>query len=83
MTADAQTNDSSRSRDRRFSVSSNRGAAHHRLRYVEAGGASVDIEECSFCQSNPELDWNAEIRNLGAQPLQETEDESDGRPKKY
>jgi hypothetical protein len=26
---------------------------------VEAGGASVDIEECTFCQANPELDWEA------------------------
>lgn len=57
MTAETQANESGLGNDRRFSVSSNRGAARHRLRYVEAGGASVDTEECSFCQSNPELDW--------------------------
>lgn len=42
-------------RDRKFSVSSNRGRASHKLRYVEAGGAAVDIEDCTFCQSMPEL----------------------------
>lgn len=42
-------------RDRKFSVSANRGGAKHRLRYVEAGGAAVDTEECTFCQSVPDL----------------------------
>lgn len=42
-------------RDRKFSVSSNRGKASHKLRYVEAGGAAVDTEDCTFCQSVPEL----------------------------
>jgi len=41
--------------DRRFAVSANRDKASHRLRYVEAGGAAVDTEECTFCQSVPEL----------------------------
>ncbi len=54
-----------RERDRRFSVSANRGSARHRIRYVEAGGASVDIEECTFCQVNPELDWEASTTTEG------------------
>ncbi|OOE33241.1 hypothetical protein BZG05_11345 [Salinivibrio kushneri] len=38
---------------RRFAVSANRGKASHRIRYVESGGASVDNEECTFCQAVP------------------------------
>jgi hypothetical protein len=45
-------------RDRKFSVSANRGKASHRVRYVEAGGAAVDTEECTFCQSVPDLSAN-------------------------
>jgi len=41
--------------DRKFSVSSNRGQACHKVRYVEAGGAAVDTEECVFCESVPVL----------------------------
>ena len=41
-------------RDRKFAVSSNRGRANHKLRYVESGGASVDTEDCTLCQSLPE-----------------------------
>ena len=41
--------------DRKFSVSSNRGQACHKVRYVEAGGAAVDTEECVFCESVPIL----------------------------
>ena len=41
--------------DRKFSVSSNRGQACHKVRYVEAGGAAVDTEECVFCDSVPVL----------------------------
>ncbi|MDL0429578.1 hypothetical protein QPM17_00435 [Marinobacter sp. TBZ242] len=41
--------------DRKFSVSANRGGASHKVRYVEAGGAAVDTEECAFCQSVPDL----------------------------
>ena len=43
-----------RRRDRKFSVSANRGRASHKIRYVEAGGAAVDTEDCTFCQSVPE-----------------------------
>ncbi|TYC62604.1 hypothetical protein FMN52_02280 [Marinobacter sp. BW6] len=42
-------------RDRKFSVSANRGKASHKVRYVEAGGAAVDADECTFCQSVPDL----------------------------
>ena len=41
---------------RRFAVSANREKASHRIRYVETGGASVDNEECTFCQGVPDLD---------------------------
>jgi len=46
-------------RDRKFSVSANRGKASHKVRYVEAGGAAVDTEECTFCQSVPDLSGDA------------------------
>lgn len=45
---------------RRFAVSANRGRASHRIRYVETGGASVDNDECTFCQGVPDLDYQAE-----------------------
>jgi hypothetical protein len=38
-----------------FSVSANRGKASHKVRYVEAGGAAVDTDECTFCQSVPDF----------------------------
>ena len=41
---------------RRFAVSANRQKASHRIRYVETGGASVNNEECTFCQGVPDLD---------------------------
>lgn len=41
--------------NRKFAVSANRGKASHKLRYVEAGGAAIDTEECTFCQVVPEL----------------------------
>lgn len=47
-------------RDRTFSVSANRGKASHKVRYVEAGGAAVDTEECTFCQSVPDLSVDTE-----------------------
>jgi hypothetical protein len=53
-------------RDRKFSVSANRGKASHKVRYVEAGGAAVDTEECTFCQSVPDLSvdsWDKGDRN--------------------
>jgi len=40
---------------RRFAVSANRSKASHRIRYVESGGASVDNDECTFCQAVPGL----------------------------
>ncbi|OOE51747.1 hypothetical protein [Salinivibrio kushneri] len=40
---------------RRFAVSANRSKASHRIRYVESGGASVDNDECTFCQAVPVL----------------------------
>ena len=46
---------SAKRRDRKFSVSANRGSASHKVRYVEAGGAAVDTDECTFCQSVPDL----------------------------
>lgn len=42
-------------RDRKFAVSTNRGKAGHKVRYVEAGGAGVDIDECTFCEAMPDL----------------------------
>jgi hypothetical protein len=40
---------------RRYTVSANRGKARHRIRYIEAGGAAVDTEECVFCEASPDL----------------------------
>lgn len=47
-------------RDRKFAVSTNRGKASHRVRYVEAGGAGVDIDECTFCEAMPDLSDTAQ-----------------------
>ena len=52
--------DSTERRDRKFSVSANRSQASHKVRYVEAGGAAVDTDECTFCQSVPDLSVAAE-----------------------
>lgn len=49
--------------DRKFSVSANRGGASHKVRYVEAGGAAVDTEECTFCQSVPDLSSGSPEKN--------------------
>lgn len=60
--SDIPTTDRSPGADReqrRFQVSSNRGAARHRVRYLETGGAAVDTGECTFCQVTPELDGQA------------------------
>lgn len=46
--------------DRKFSVTANRGKANHKVRYVEAGGAAVDLDECTFCQSVPDLSGDRE-----------------------
>jgi len=48
-------NETSERKNRRYAVSTNRGHASHRIRYVETGGAAVDIEDCTFCQSVPDL----------------------------
>ncbi|MEQ9547749.1 MAG: hypothetical protein RIK85_17250 [Marinobacter sp.] len=45
---------------RKFSVSANRAKANHKVRYVETGGASVDSEECTFCQSVPDVSDDGE-----------------------
>ncbi|MAO13519.1 MAG: hypothetical protein CMG82_09510 [Marinobacter sp.] len=49
-------------KNRRFAVSANRGSASHRVRYVETGGAAVDTEECTFCQTVPDLGHAGGIR---------------------
>ncbi|MGM0563880.1 MAG: hypothetical protein ACQES2_06080 [Pseudomonadota bacterium] len=36
--------------DRRFAVSTHRGGARHRVRYVERGGGTDDSDECRLCQ---------------------------------
>ncbi|MCK0105607.1 hypothetical protein [Marinobacter sp. S0848L] len=48
-------------KNRRFSVSANRGNASHRIRYVESGGAAVDTEECTFCQALPDVEQKGEV----------------------
>jgi len=59
--ADNDSDNSIPERDhRRFAVSANRSRASHRVRYVETGGASVDNEECTFCQAVPGLDDDSE-----------------------
>ncbi|QSP93804.1 hypothetical protein LPB19_11415 [Marinobacter salinisoli] len=42
-----------RETDRKYSVSANRSSSRHRVRYVETGGAGVDLEECAFCEAKP------------------------------
>lgn len=48
-------NDRAARENRKFSVSTNRGKANHKIRYVEVGGGAVDTEECTFCESVPDL----------------------------
>ncbi len=62
---------------RRFAVSTNREKASHRIRYVETGGASVDNEECTFCQGVPVLDDEPE-EDSGSEPSANAEN---GRPR--
>lgn len=50
-------------RDRKFTVSTNRGKASHRVRYVETGGAGIDSEECILCESVPDLSDTADTEN--------------------
>lgn len=49
--------------DRKFAVSTNRSGASHRVRYVEAGGAGVDVDECAFCEATPDLSDTAPKRS--------------------
>lgn len=53
-------------RDRKFAVSSNRGKASHRVRYVESGGANVDVDECTFCEAMPDLSGSEQSSNYKA-----------------
>ncbi|OOF01188.1 hypothetical protein BZG78_02250 [Salinivibrio sp. MA351] len=59
---------------RRFAVSANRDKGSHRIRYVEAGGASVDNEECTFCQAVPGLSDQPEKEENRDASLLETRD---------
>lgn len=34
----------------RFAISTHRGGARHRVRYVERGGGADDSDECRLCQ---------------------------------
>lgn len=47
-------------RDRKFSVSVNRGKASQKIRYVEAGGAAVNTGACTLCQSMPDLSGDSQ-----------------------
>ncbi|CAI8152273.1 hypothetical protein [Pseudidiomarina mangrovi] len=40
-----------RERDRVFQVSSNRGSAQHKLRYVESSVGSEDLQDCRMCRT--------------------------------
>jgi hypothetical protein len=39
-----------RERDRVFQVSSNRGGAQHKLRYVEASVSTEELQDCRMCR---------------------------------
>jgi len=74
--ADNDSDNSIPERDhRRFAVSANRSRASHRVRYVETGGASVDNEECTFCQAVPGLDDEPEGVEKVVAPGEETSEE--------
>lgn len=60
MSDHADPNNHCERSDRRFAVSSNRGQASHRVRYVETGGGAVDPDECTFCQAVPDLTDSAD-----------------------
>ena len=65
---------------RRFAVSANRGRSSHRIRYVETGGASVDNEECTFCQGVPVLDDEPEEVSGSESSANAERDRSRSRP---
>ncbi len=66
-----------RRNDRKFAVSANRGQASHRVRYVETGGALVDTDECTFCQSVPDLQDGEKERTARAEPDSDRQKSSD------
>jgi hypothetical protein len=39
-----------RDRDRVFQVSTNRGSAQHKLRYVESSVAADELQDCRMCR---------------------------------
>lgn len=49
--------------NRKFSVSVNRGKASQRVRYVEIGGADVDVDECVLCEAVPNLSKSVDPGN--------------------
>lgn len=61
MTHGDKISEQDKRKDRRFSVSANRGNASHRIRYVESGGAAIDTEECTFCQALPDAERKGEV----------------------
>lgn len=65
---DTAKNTEDRRKDRKFAVSANRGQASHRIRYVETGGALVDTEECTFCQSVPDLQDGEKEKTARTEP---------------
>lgn len=48
-------------KNRKYSVSANRDRSHHRLCYVETGGATVDAGECVFCEVTPTIKTGDEV----------------------
>lgn len=74
---DTRPNTVSGRKDRKFAVSANRGQASHRVRYVETGGALVDTEECTFCQSVPDLQKGEKEKTAGAEPDSDRQKSSD------
>ncbi|MCG7199592.1 hypothetical protein MD273_07635 [Marinobacter pelagius] len=74
---DNRSSTASRRKDRKFAVSANRGQASHRVRYVETGGALVDTEECTFCQSVPDLQVTEKEKATGDEPVSGGQKSSD------
>jgi len=75
--SDTSKDTDTRRKDRKFAVSANRGHASHRVRYVETGGALVDTEECTFCQSVPDLQEGEKERSAETQPDSDRRKSSD------
>lgn len=49
-------------KNRRFAVSANRGAASHRVRYVETGWGGRGYGRVHFCQAVPDLEHAGGIK---------------------